>query len=129
MTIGIIDNKKINLTSDEWAMYRKITASYTTHTNKGEDLFIDLFETDDNGIILFLKPPSKRQTSFEVFCFLMSVMQHQHIRLMYEKVEDICLQLKNKSKEIDDKTENLNKTIADMNLQILKIQDKKSKKV
>ena len=50
-------------------MYKKIVTSYTTTTNKGEDLFIDLFETDENGIIVFLKPPSKRQTSFEVFLF------------------------------------------------------------
>lgn len=102
MSIKIIDNKKIDLTTDEWNMYRKIVASYTTQTNKGEDLFIDLFETDDDGIIVFLKPPSKRQTSFEVFLFLMSVFQHQHLRIMYSRVDDVCRQMKDKMKEIDD---------------------------
>ena len=103
----VIDNKKIDLTSDEWDMYKKIVKSYTTPTNKGEDLFIDLFETDDNGIILFLKPPSKRMTSFEVFLFLMSIQQHQTIRIMYGKVDDICNQMKEKIVELDEKLKKL----------------------
>jgi hypothetical protein len=99
----VIDNKKIDLTEDEWNMYIKIVKSYTTITNKGEDLFADLFETDDNGVIIFLKPPSKRQTSFEVFLFLMSIMAHQHLRLMHKEVGDICSQMKEKMKELDEK--------------------------
>jgi len=95
----IIDNKKVDMTEDEWTMYQKIVKSYTTMTNKGEDLFIDLFETDENGIIMFLKPPSKRQTSFEVFLFLMSLMQHQHLRLMQKQVDDLCEQVREKLKD------------------------------
>lgn len=95
----IIDNKKIDMTSDEWAMYEKIVKSYTSLTNRGEDLFIDLFESDDNGIIIFLKPPSKRQTSFEVFLFLMSLMQHQHLRLMQKQIDDLCDQVREKIKD------------------------------
>lgn len=92
----VIDNKKIDLTDDEWKMYEKIVKSYTTPTNKGEDLFINLFETDNNGIIIFLIPPSVRQTSFEVFLFLMSIMQHQHLRQMHKQIDDLCEQIKNK---------------------------------
>jgi hypothetical protein len=99
MVLRIIDSKKIDMTDDEWAMYQKIVKSYTTMTNRGEDLFIDLFETDDHGIIMFLKPPSKRQTSFEVFLFLMSLMQHQHIRLMQKQVDDLCSQVREKLKD------------------------------
>lgn len=101
MSFRIIDNKKVEITEDEWTMYQKIVKSYTSITNKGEDLFIDLFEVDDNGIIIFLKPPSKRQTSFEVFLFLMSLQQQQHIRLMYGYVSDICNQMKAKMQELD----------------------------
>ena len=104
----IIDNKKIDLTDDEWLMYQKIVKSYTSPTVKGEDLFVDLFETDDNGIIIFLKPPSKRQTSLEIFLFLMSIQAHQHLRLMHQQVDDICLQMKNKMKDIDEKLTKLN---------------------
>lgn len=103
----IIDNKKVNLTHDEWDMYQKIVKSYTNLTNKGEDLFIDLFETNDDGIIIFLKPPSKRQTSFEVFLFLMSIMVHQHLRTMHTEVTDVCNQMKEKMREIDEKLQKI----------------------
>lgn len=102
----IIDNKKIDLTNDEWDLYLKIVKSYTTLTNKGEDLFIDLFETNDDGIIVFLKPPSKRQTSFEVFLFLMSIQSHQQLRAVRKDVDDMCDQIKVKIKEIDEKLAN-----------------------
>lgn len=100
MTIHVIDNKRVELTEAEWAMYDKIVKAYTTATNKGEDLFMDLFETDDRGIILFLKPPSKHRTSLEVFLFLMSLMQHQHLRLMHAQVEDLARQVKEKLKDL-----------------------------
>lgn len=94
MPLVIIDKKKVDLTADEETMYRKIVRSYTTLTNKGEDLFMDLFETDDQGIIIFLKPPHVRQTSLEVFLFLMSIMQHQHLRQMHAQIDDMVAQVK-----------------------------------
>ena len=84
------------MTEDEWMLYQKIVSSYTTISNKGEDYFIDLFETNNDGIIIFLKPPSRRQTSLEVFLFLMSLMQHQHLRLMHQQVDEIVDELKKK---------------------------------
>jgi hypothetical protein len=104
MTIGIIDHKKIDLTADEWKSYHDLVSSYTNLPHsKGEDLFIDLFETDEDGIIVFVKPPSKRHTSLEVFLFIVAIYQHQHVRLMYEQVADICKQMKDKITEIDEK--------------------------
>lgn len=99
MSLHIIDNKKIDMTPDEWSMYQKIVKSYTTLTNRGEDLFIDLFETDDQGIIIFLKPPSTRQTSFEVFLFLMALFQHQHLRQMHAQVDDAIAEIKKLKKK------------------------------
>jgi hypothetical protein len=96
MPLRIIDNKKVDVTEDEWTMYTQIVKSYTDLHGKGEDLFIDLFETNDQGIIIFLKPPAKRRTSFEVFLFLMALMQHQHLRLMHAQVDDVVAQLKQK---------------------------------
>lgn len=97
MSLRIIDNKKIDMTDDEWNMYMKIVQSYTTSTNNGEDLFKDLFETDNDGIIVFLRPPSKFRTSFEVFLFLMSIMQHQHLRQMHQQVDEACALIKKKA--------------------------------
>jgi hypothetical protein len=107
MTARIVDNKKLDMTDDEWSIYQKIVKSYTTTTNKGEDLFIDLFETDGRGIIIFLKPPSVRRTSFEVFLFLMALFQHQHLRLMQDEVSNMCDQMKLKIKELDEKLEGI----------------------
>lgn len=101
MSIHVVNNKKLEMTDDEWSMYQKIVKSYTTPTNKGEDLFMDLFETDDSGIIIFLKPPSKFRTSLEVFLFLMSLMQHQHLRLMQQQVDDMVAQVKDKLSKIN----------------------------
>lgn len=101
MSVRVVDNKKLDMTEDEWNLYQKIVKSYTKDMNKGEDLFRDLFETDHNGIIIFLKPPSKFRTSFEVFLFLMSLMQHQHLRLMHQQVADLAAQVKNKLKELE----------------------------
>ena len=104
MPIRIIDNKKVELTEDEWQMYRKIVASYTKPPyQKGEDYFIDLFETDNDGIIIFLKPPSQRQVSLEIFLYCMSIMQNQHLRQVHNQVDILCKKMEGKIKELDEK--------------------------
>lgn len=102
MSFVIIDKKKVDLTPDEFLMYQAIVASYTQPPyQKGEDFFIDLFEVDDNGIIIFLKPPSQRQVSLEIFLFCMSIMQHQHMRKMEEQVNAVCKKMEDKLKELN----------------------------
>lgn len=98
MTLRIIDNKKVDMTNDEWSMYERICKDYDDpkFNVKGSDLFADLFETNDAGTIIFLKPPSTKRTSFEVYLFLMSLMQHQHLRLMHAQVDDAVRQIKEK---------------------------------
>ncbi|HEY5267802.1 MAG TPA: hypothetical protein VII94_01555 [Candidatus Saccharimonadales bacterium] len=113
MVVRVVDNKRLEMTNDEWTMYQKIVKSYTTQTNKGEDLFVDLFEVDNDGIIIFLKPPSKRQSTMEVFLFLMSLFQHQHIRLMRNAVSDIVSQMTEKMHELDKKMQKLSEEKKD----------------
>jgi hypothetical protein len=103
MTIRIVDYKKIDMTEEEWELFQKIVKSYTTPTNRGEDLFTELFETNDNGVITLLRPPSVRRTTFEIFLFLMSLMSAQHLRVMQEEVAEIGRQMKEKIREIDEK--------------------------
>ena len=86
--IRIIDYKKVDLTDDEYQMYQNICRSYDRPNFKGEDLFRDIFETDDDGFIVFLKPPTKHFTSMEVFLFVCSIMQHQHLRRLEQRVDD-----------------------------------------
>lgn len=98
----IIDNKKISLTEDEYNMYKQICASYTiVPSQKGEDFFVDLFETDNDGLIVFLRPPSKRQVSLEIFLFMMSIMANQHLRAVHTQVNDLCKKMNEKISELD----------------------------
>lgn len=99
----IIDNKKIDLTSDEWNLYVEICRSYDRVSFKGEELFRGLFETDDNGIIVFIKPPSERHTSMEVIIFIVSIMHQQHLRLFHKKVDDLCSEMRAKMEKILEK--------------------------
>lgn len=107
MAMRIVDNKKLDMTNDEYELYQKIVKSYTTNSNKGADLFIGLFHSDDKGIIQFLIPPNQHQTSLECYLFLMSLMQNQHLRILYDEVEYMCSQMKEKMQEIDRKLEAL----------------------
>lgn len=102
----IINNKRIDLTEDEWRLYQEICKSYDRPNFKGSDLFAELFETDAKGIITYLRPPT-RFTSMEVFLFMMSIFMHQHVREMYHQVDDICLQMKEKIKNVDETLQNL----------------------
>jgi hypothetical protein len=59
MAYRIINNKRIDLTEDEWRLYQEICRSYDKPNFKGSDLFAELFETDAKGIITYLKPPTR----------------------------------------------------------------------
>lgn len=96
MTIRIINNQKIDLTDDEFAMYNNIANSYTNKQFDGKTLFDGLFQTDDRGIIMSLIPPNKRVCSMEVYLYMSSIMIQQHIRLMYAQIDDVCAQVKKK---------------------------------
>jgi hypothetical protein len=108
MSIRVVDNQKLEMSDSEFELYKKIVKSYTSNNNKGEDLFIGLFQSDEKtGIIQFLIPPNRHQTSLEIYLFLMSLMQNQHLRILYDEVEFICGQMKNKMQELDAKLERL----------------------
>ena len=93
--IRIIDNKRIDLSEDEHRMYTAICNGYT----QGADLFKDLFETDHEGLIVFLKPPQKH-FSMEVIVFLQNVTLHQHIRKMYREHQIAIKQLMDLKEEL-----------------------------
>jgi hypothetical protein len=97
--LRIIDNKKISLTNDEFALYQKIAKSYDRPNFQGKDLFSGLFETDENGIIIFLRPPISKYTSMEVYMFLVSVMVHQHLGVACQHVDKLVADLDGKIKE------------------------------
>ena len=58
---------------------------------------------DNDGIIIFLKPPSKRQVSLEIFLFMVAVFQHQHMRKLEDQVNGVCKRMEDKLKELEKK--------------------------
>lgn len=102
MGLRIIDNKRIEMTDDEWNLYEKICHSYDDINFKGEFLFKGLFETNNDGIIIFLRPPVTK-TSFEVYLFLINLTVQQHLRLMHQQVDDVCNQINQKLSSLEDK--------------------------
>ena len=107
MTLRQINNKQVDITDDEWNMYQKICRSYDTNTYKGETMFKGLFEVNDKGLIVFLKPPSEAHTSLEALFFIQNIYHHQHLRVLYKRVDEAIADLKSKEKELDEKLKKL----------------------
>lgn len=94
----IIDNQFVLMTDDEWATYQEICKSYDRPPSvRGSDLFVGLIVSDNEGYITFIKPPSTRQTSLEIFLFVCSIFQHQQMRLMQKQVNDLCSDIRSKA--------------------------------
>lgn len=98
MSLKIIGNKRIELTADEYKMYEDIARSYTKPNFDGKQLFNDLFETDEFGIIVYLKPPTK-MFSMEVIMFMQNVMVHQHLRRVYKEHSEAMNEIQEVVKE------------------------------
>lgn len=100
----IIDNKRVLITEDEYKYYTKICRSYDAPNRKGEDLFKEHFDTNGEGIIIFVRPPDKRYSSLEVFCFLVSLMINQHLRNAYDQNQKLIEEATTKFKELVEST-------------------------
>lgn len=98
--IRIIDHKKVLMTDDEFKFYEEICKGYDRPNFQGKDLFQDHFESNDDGIIVFVKPPHKQYSSMEVFTFLISLMVNQQLRVSHEQVQSLILEADKKFKEV-----------------------------
>lgn len=103
MTLRVIDNKRIDLTDAEWALYQEICKSYDDARShrKGSDLFVGLFETNKDGIIVFLRPPTQKFSSMEVYMFLVGIMVHQHLGTACDQVDVLAKRMLDKEVETD----------------------------
>lgn len=100
MALRVIANRRIELTEDEWKYYQEICNHYTG----GKELFNDLFETDETGLITFLRPPNGR-FSLEVVLFLQNIMVHQYVRRMYREHKEVLEELKSELEKVRSKVE------------------------
>jgi len=103
--IRVVAHKKLFLTNEEFRTYDKICKEYEIHG--GKDLFLDHFESNDEGIILNVNPPTKRFSSMEIFCFLLSIMQNQHMRILYEQQKSLISETENKINELIKKVDKI----------------------
>ena len=98
--LRIIDNKKVELTDTEHKIYKELCEEYTEKYFQGSELFKGLFEVNGEGIILFVKPQHNRKFSMEIFCFLLSVMQNQHLRIMQNQQQTFIKEAQKKHIEL-----------------------------
>lgn len=97
--IRIIDNKKVSMTNDEYSSYEEICKGYDRPNFKGKDLFQDHFEVNEDGIIIFVKPPHKKYSSMEVFTFLISLMVNQQLRIAQDQIATMVSEARQKFSE------------------------------
>jgi hypothetical protein len=116
--IRIIDNKKVRLTNDEFSFYEEICKAYDRPNFKGKDLFQDHFEVNDDGIIIFVKPPYKKYSSMEVFTFLVSLMVNQQLRISQDQVAAFITEGKAKFKEQLDEINVLKEDISSLKVEV-----------
>lgn len=98
-SIRIIDHKKVSMTPDEFRFYTEICKGYDRPNFSGKDLFQDHFETNDDGIIIFVKPPHKKYSSLEVFTFLISLQVNQQLRIAQDQVHTLVKEAEEKFKD------------------------------
>jgi hypothetical protein len=108
----IIDNKKVSMTNDEFSFYEEICNGYDRPNFKGKDLFQDHFEVNDDGIIIFVKPPYKKYSSMEVFTFLISLMVNQQLRISQDQVITLIGEAKQKFAEQFAEIDNLKQVLS-----------------
>jgi len=113
--VRIIDNKKVWVTPDEFRYYEEICKGYDRPNFNGKDLFQDHFEVNDEGIIIFVKPPHKKYSSMEVYTFLISLQVNQQLRLIQEQVSTLISEAETKFKEKLEEVSSLKWQIDEIN--------------
>jgi len=113
MALHIIDHKRVEMTDSEYNLYEAICKSYDEPTagRTGSSLFQGHFETNGAGILTFVRPPQGKYTSLEVFCFLISLMQNQHLRIMQQQSEMMVKEATVKINELIEQVNTLKESV------------------
>lgn len=122
--VRIIDNKKVWMTPDEYRYYEEICKGYDRPNFQGKDLFQDHFESNDSGIIIFVKPPHKKYSSMEVYTFLISIQVNQQLRLGREQMEALVREAENKLKETLEESDKLKEELKSLKEEVERLKEK-----
>lgn len=78
--IRAVGNKRLNLSDSEYDYYKKLQDEF------GQQKFLKLFDTDKNGFIISVTPPTDAVTPIGVIFFILNVMMNQRVRILDEKI-------------------------------------------
>lgn len=119
--IKVIDNKKVDLTSDEYDLYLNLCKTYDEPHSRGAELFKGMFEVNEHGFITFVAPSPNRKFSMEVYCYLLSVQVSQQLRIsrsqqdaFIKEAKDNHIKLFKETKEIINKLSKYSTLIYDI---------------
>lgn len=82
MSLKIVDYKEVDMTEEEYSYYQQIVESFSNGQYSGKEQFRDTFEVDNDGCIIFIKPPLKKQVAWAVLFFIQNLMINQRLRRM-----------------------------------------------
>jgi len=85
----IVDYKAVEMTDEEFEYYNQIIKEFTIGTYNGREMFHDVFETDENGIISIIRPPLKKEIAWAAILFLQNLMINQRLRQMEDWIKKI----------------------------------------
>lgn len=92
----VIDHKFISLTKDEWSYYQQLVQEFSDHTKSGADYFIDIFDADDDGLILNLRLPMTKQIPWAIVVFMQNVVINQQLRSVHREIDTRFANLEDK---------------------------------
>ena len=124
-TIREVCYSKVLMTDDEHIEYKNICRAYDLPSRKGESLFTDLFEVNEAGRIIYIKSLGKRQSSFEVVFFLLSLMQNQWLRAAMQEINIELKMIRAKNKILDNKIKEVDKRLQILDQKVPVKMDKK----
>lgn len=78
--IRAIAYRRVDMTDQEFSYYKELVSQFTKDNDKGEEFFKDLFESDDDGFITFIKP--NKPTPWAIIFFMQQVMITQRLRII-----------------------------------------------
>lgn len=88
MSRRVVDYKFLDMTDEEWDYYNKLLIEFTHGSYSGAEQFRDLFEVDEDGCILMISPPLKKEVGWAIIVFLQNLMINQRLRRMEKWVKE-----------------------------------------
>ena len=76
--------QKVEITDLEYDYYKKIIKQYTDDKQKGEDYFMDLFDTNNDGIVTIIHP--NKSVPWAILFFVQNLMINQNIRINDKRI-------------------------------------------